>query len=398
MLVGAGAALRLALLPTLGYDLDIQTFIAWSEAVFNYGLTGVYDIVFPPPIIGFNYPPVFYYLLWGLAKFFGPLTLMTVKLPAISLDIIAGLVIWYVLRGKRFAVQTTAAAFVLLNPAVFLVSAYWGQVDILHTLIALLALMAAVQKRFLVSAILFTLAFFTKIQSIIFLPPLIALCVFARRSVLKAFLAALATAVIIVLPFIVTGNLSDLFHPLLGIIQGYPYLTVNAMNIWWPVTGGVFVPDHTPFFGVPGIYLGMTLLTLAVAFAIRFLARHRSLPDIMFAAAFITLAFFFFSTDMHERYFFPVFILLPLALSKYWRQGLVLLGMLSLSFAANIFYVLPRQAPLLADLTGWARYLLVDSWWIVNGLALLFMFATMQGFSFYKQYNNALAAKKKELH
>lgn len=363
------AMVRATLAPFPGHQFDIGLFLVWADMLREHGLTAIYDVTVAPYGLWVNYPPVFLYILSGLAQIFPMLGVALVKLPAIVVDLVLGVVVWYALRAKSLTRQLVATTAVLLNPAVFLVSSFWGQVDNLYTLFSAFAIWAAVRKQWASAGVLAALAVCTKPQAIVIAPVLIALFFLSRdrRTVFRCTGAAVLTMLVIFAPFLAAGKFIAFARPFLGAVKQYAYLTMNAMNVWWPVARGQLVSDDMRFFGVSAFAIGIGLVMVSWAWAGWWAMRRNSFSDTMFAAAFCALAFFFFATEMHERYVFPVFIFLPLALGAYWRSGLVLVGMLTIPFIANVAYVL----------AGTDQFFLFDWWWLWYATALLIMFVTM---------------------
>lgn len=372
VLLLCGLVLRLALIPARGYWIDVESFAAWGNSVKVHGLTEVYNTPIAPSLFSPNYPPFLYYILGFIAPFVSVFEAATIKIIAIFFDLLAALVLWFFLRRWPL-VQGSATLALVLNPAVYLISSYWGQVDSIAALLVFAALALATTKRYRAAACLLALAVTTKIQAALFVPLLSALCVFDRRRVVPPLLAGAGTLVAIAAPFLFTGHAAALLHPFFGVLRSYPYLTVNAMNMWWPVAGGELVSDEMRILGIPALYIGMALVVVAVTYTIRFLKTAREPAHVFFAAAFVSLALFFFATDMHERYLFPVFILLPVTFVRY-RIGWLLYGMLSASFVTNIWYVLAGNPDIS---NGVLRLGLFHLPWLVNGAALIMMLVTM---------------------
>lgn len=377
--LGVAVFVRAALAPFVGHVFDTNIFLLWAAALREHGLTIIYDL--PVSVVGLpvNYPPVFLEVLWGLGHVFPLMSVAFLKLPAIAVDLILGGVLWYALRTESLTRQLVATTIVLLNPAIFLISSFWGQVDNLYTLFAALALWAAVRNRFSIAGVLVALAICTKLQAIVMLPVLIGLLLRtgSRRMAYRCTGGAVLTACVVLAPFLIAGKFMVFVRPFLGAVKQYAYLTVNAMNMWWPVSGGEFVSDEVRFLGVPALTIGLGLVVVSWMWAGWWIQRRHTFSDVMFAAAFCALTFFFFATEMHERYLFPVFIFLPLALGGYCRSGLVLIGILSLSFAANIFYVLFPHAIIFDTLSGASRFFVIDWWWLWNAAALVIMIVVM---------------------
>lgn len=375
----AAGAIRFALAPLLGHPFDTTMFLAWAEAMREHGLTAIYDIAITSFGFRVNYPPVFLYVLWGLAHTMPVLTISLLKLPAILVDLVLGWFVWRALHTQSMVRQFVGTAAVLLNPAVFLISSFWGQVDNLYTLFAALAVWAAARNRFAGAGALAALAVCTKLQAMVIIPVLVGLllCTGSRRIVYRCTGGAVLTGLVLLAPFLVAGKFAVFVRPFLGAVKQYAYLTMNAMNVWWPVAHGKLVSDDVRFFGISAFAIGMGLVMVSWVWAGWWAMRRRNFSDTMFAAAFCALTFFFFATEMHERYVFPVFIFLPLTLGAYWRSGLALLGILTVPFIANITYVLIPYSTIFDTVSGASRFLVLDSWWMWYALAVLIMFVMM---------------------
>jgi predicted membrane-bound dolichyl-phosphate-mannose-protein mannosyltransferase len=133
------------------------------------------------------------------------------------------------------------------------------------------------------------------------------------------------------------------FNQMTGTAGGYPWLSVNAYNIWaligtggaGPLAfGGGWSSDTVGLLGpLPGVLIGGILLALGFAVGILRLAWQDDRRSIVIVATFLALAFFMLPTRVHERYMFPIFGLLPLlaVVDRRW-----MLATIALSIAAFI--------------------------------------------------------------
>jgi len=195
-------------------------------------------------------------------------------------------------------------------------------------------------------------------------------------------LAGFLTAVVISFPF----GLSVLeFTPTAPFVRsglleqvviaggGYPYLTVNAHNIWALVSGdtgnslanaGVWVCDAvqpvvdrcgagTAMFGpVPAVVVGATLLVATILAVLWVAARRPDRLTLLVALAVLALAFFAVPTRVHERYGFPFFAIgaILFAVSVRWRIAYVLL---SIATFLNMYVVLTTLYPDNPSISDW---------------------------------------------
>ena len=175
--------------------------------------------------------------------------------------------------------------------------------------------------------------------------------------ILTTGLAGYLTAVIVCLPFglsvIELSTTAPFIHS--GLVDqiivaggGYPYLTVNAYNIWAIVPGdtgnslagaGLWVCDAVQvpvdrcgagvaaFGAVPAVLVGAVLLVATIVGALWAAARRPDRLTLLVALAVLALAFFAVPTRVHERYGFPFFAIgaILFAISWRWRIAYVVL-------------------------------------------------------------------------
>jgi len=348
----AGVAVRLVLLPAPDFSTDIDLFVTWVHGIAVNGLPNAYDQ-------RLSFPPVMAYI-WALlaavepgfrtatdASDAGIRVLM--KLPPTIADFgIAGLV-GYALRDRlRWAIVGTVA--VLLHPAVFDVSAWWGQYESIFVLFALAAAVFAVGGRNGWAAAFVALSLMTKPQALPMLVPFAAwfYATDGRRGLIRA--AAIGAVVIAVLwlPFIGADGPRNYLSNL-AYYQGerYAALSVWGWNIWWlvqdAVAGGNFVPDDLAIAGpVTFRHLGYAiagLLESMVALAVVRDPRPRTLILALVAAVLVAFSFL---TAMHERYSYGAVIFLALLLPE--RRALWLSLALGVVVTLNLLTAVPPTA------------------------------------------------------
>ena len=323
-----GIAIRLALLPTTGYADDITEFVGWVRHIALNGLPNAYD----EPI---TFGPVIAYV-WGLLAAIEPgfrtavdgseaAIRILVKLPPTIADLGLVAAATYALRDRP-PWASAAVLVILLHPAMWFLSAWWGQYESVYALLAVVAFGLAVRDRLALATVVLTAALMTKPQVVPLLVPFGAFVLArvgwrSRSAVLRlAGLACLAAATTIVLwlPFIGAGGPARYLE---GVVMyqddRYSVLSLNAWNLWWLVqelaAGGSLVADGQSFVGpltfrATGYLLAAGLLLLVlVAVYRRPTARQLALG--MVAA---TLVAFSFLTTMHERYGYAAVIFLAL--------------------------------------------------------------------------------------
>ena len=353
-LVALALTVRLPFLDAPGFAIDINLYVAWSETATNQGLPRLYDRE------DFNYPPVASYLFLLVGHLQRDILnrpfavdstsmLAALKLPAMVCDLAITVVLYLFLiqRSSRFIAIAGALAFAL-NPAVIYDSMIWGQWDSLVALPLLLTTMCLIVSRPHLAAGFFVTALLIKFQAVVVLP--VVLVVIIRRHGLRGLmmsaLAGLLTAFVLLIPVIVTGQVSEIVDIYVGLTSAQPWVSNNAYNLWWLVnwlqsgSPTMTLEDGEPLLGpITYKHTALSLYALAVTGIVAALARARLTAEtISLAAAASVIAFFTLAPEMHERYLFPALPILILAFNT--RLHRWLLAILSLTLFFNLRWVL----------------------------------------------------------
>jgi len=372
---GAALAVRLVLMPLREpIEFDLTYFwLPWMNYGAEHGLVQLY--LHGEPLV--NYPPFFMTLLVGLGKVYAllvpglehtPLQSVLIKLPGVAADMAVGALLYLAatqierLLGRSSRLPLLAAGLWLLNPAVIYVSSVWGQVDSIHTLWMMAALLAALHKRWGWSGLLMGLALLTKLQAIIVAPLLVLLAWWSGwRSLARWCGAAAAMFVAGLLPLWASGAGQAIIDVYFGSVGIYPAMSMNAYNPWFIAhirtreILGYWVEDSTAVLGPITLrHLGMALLASYVLLVVWTLARRWRAPSAeptpqarayqqigaFFAAGLLVFGFFMLATEMHERYILPA--LAPLALTAaLLRPARLPFVLLSITTLLNLIHVLP---------------------------------------------------------
>ncbi len=341
-----------------GFKDDINCWINWSDTIRQHGLRNVYDG-------GTNYLPVYHYVLWAFSKFAPDrdfLVQFSYILRYFTLIVeMLGLWILYLWSGKRisFACILTIS---LLNPAFIYNNLIWGQVDGMLATLAIASLYFVYNRNYISGALLLCVMLNFKLQGIIFIP-LYFLILLAQTSlrqwpkvILTSFLTLTATQVVILLPFMSKpGGVQQILHTLNSLIGYVPKVSSLAFNFWSLSLGAAAdtTPDHLPVFaGISyqqtGLYLFLSASFLTLFPLIRFVYLKQimkrttgELPKetVWSSAALLTLSFFYFNTQMHERYCHPALIFIAALFfndRKYWLIYLLF----SFAYLMNLEFVL----------------------------------------------------------
>ncbi|HVE92713.1 MAG TPA: phospholipid carrier-dependent glycosyltransferase [Actinomycetota bacterium] len=365
-----GFAIRLWLARGPGFKIDMGTFSYWADRLATVGPSHFYD----DPELFADYPPGYLYVLWGVGKLSRALTGgapsdFLLKLPAILLDLVlAGVVVRLATRltpssFRGFPWRGVAAAAILVNPAVFFVSAVWGQVDVALGVIVLSAFLLLgtgppSMMREASGLALLVLAIAAKPQALFVVPVAVLLLVWrhvrgessqrgpmgvgaglARVGGLGVF--SLGVALVIMWPFRL-GPLRvwEFYRQASGT---YKHTSVWAFNFWG--LAGFWRPDSGPeafeVFGVPAFAVGLALFVAGSALVLvqawrRLNAGESEGRVLLFGGAAASMIAFCVLTRIHERYlFFSLVALAPLAAYRGFRRALAVLSVL---FFVNVYY------------------------------------------------------------
>jgi len=341
--VAVGFIIRAVVAVTIyGYGVDMGDFAAWGARMTVTGPSGFYAAD-----VFCDYPPGYMYALWligDLRSAFGlgydsPLFWLILKTPAILMDLAAAVMIYAEGRkalGERFAVLL--GVLYALLPAAVMNSAAWGQIDSILAILLALSLVNLFKGRYKASLVIYGVAIMVKPFALALAPlGLAALAVEVYRSgerrktalrILWAIGLMLLVMLAIALPFM-TNLPADLMQksklaasapgflkPLAwltslftGSMDTYPYITVNAANLYvlldmnWRSLEGVGLWS---FFANLMMYL-----SFGCAIYLYFAGKRRERLPLV--AATLLALLFAFGPMMHERYLFPAILLLGLA-------------------------------------------------------------------------------------
>ena len=376
LLLAAALAARLLLMPLPDpFDADLTTFwLPWMAYGAGHGLAQLYQ--HGAPLV--NYPPLYLTLLVGLGKLYGllvpgfaytPLQSVLIKLPAVLADLAIAVLLYAAARSLALGDRSEgprwfpllAAGLWALNPAILYVSAFWAQVDSIHTLWMLAALLAALARRWGWSGVFMGLALLTKLHAAVLLPLLLVLAWrHSRRAVLMGALGLAGTLALGLLPVVLGGAGDHVLAAYFGSVGFYPKLSVNAFNGWFLVqslSAQVFGRDLLDTARVVGPvtlrWVGLGLLAVYAALLMGRLWPALQPPTagrpwlgaatrllVFFAAGLLVFGFFSLPTEMHERYGLPALAFLALPAAR-WRRVLWPYLLLTAAFTANLLRVLP---------------------------------------------------------
>ncbi|HEX9899523.1 MAG TPA: glycosyltransferase 87 family protein [Candidatus Methylomirabilis sp.] len=325
VVLGAGALVRL---PFVAFDFhasaDMDILRTWATSLRSQPMDTIYD---DPSV---NYPPVPLYLfrvgdavvlsLSRAHQAMGEAPAVVVKLPGMLADLSTGALLAWMFRRQASPWPVLACALYVFNPAVWYVSAYWGQVDSVYVLFLAAALAAISEGAPLPAWGLFVLALASKPQSSVLAPliPLLTLLRHGTRAALRGGGVAIAVAAAVTLPWLLAGRLSDPLGAYFRLTAA-SRVDVSGYNLWYLLLGGHVhnLSSLNRPVGLPLTYqqIGMVLFgTFAVAvMALVWRQRGRTL---FVPAALLSLGFFLFATEIHERYLLPALAFLLMGAAR----------------------------------------------------------------------------------
>jgi len=327
-IVTGGLLLRVWIAPAPGYTFDSGTVRGWSYSAVALGVGQSYTRQMKGSMLP-NYPPLSMLLFsttgWIYMKTVSPsfdieapAFHIGIKLPAIIADLLTALLLCILITHwkKNQWWGVTAAALYALHPVTLHNSAFWGQTDAIYSLFLVATFGAYVYGFATIAGMCMVLALLTKLQALACAPLFVVLMLRSGwRPAFHSLLGGCAALTIVLLPFWWTGTLNDVIDVMVSSVGFYDSISNAAYNAWWALyadaTGSMH--DTEKLFGLMSFrHIGMMLFSISVLYPIIVLWRGlkpspktgSTLPIVFFTAAFSTLAFFLWNTQMHERYSF----------------------------------------------------------------------------------------------
>lgn len=356
-----GLVIRLILVGNPGFEADISFWKSWSLSAIDHG------IVWTAFNTNINYPPGFIYVLYLMGKIYSFFAdphdyysfwrvnnfafLLSSKSIAIVADIaIAVLIYWFLSQKKKLTALGATfskyaplllATIFFLNPVVIIDSAVWGQVESLGLLFTLIAVILLFYDRPLLATAVFAVGPLVKLQNIIFIPIyfIFLLRFFNLKTVIKSLAVFAGVFLLIILPFILQGKTDQVLYLLTVNSDYFPWLSLNAHNLWWIVSGanGMNITDKITVLGILNAKkVGLYLFSVNYLIACLLVFLKPTARNFLVALTFAIFSFFLFTTESHERYSYPVVVLL-LFLYPFIKAKLYF-WIIYILFTINIFF------------------------------------------------------------
>ncbi len=136
------------------------------------------------------------------------------------------------------------------------------------------------------------------------------------------FFSLLVVQFIILLPFVLSHHLKEIPRILMSLSGNYSYISLNSGNIWYLLMKGNlrWTGDYNMVLGMTAkklgllmsyFSLGLVLLPIAGGIVVSYFQKRKIISDKLIVASFAlsVLVFFYFNTQMHERYSYPAIAL-----------------------------------------------------------------------------------------
>jgi hypothetical protein len=335
---------------------DVREFETWTRWIVEHGVTGAYRAPLSFQVVDGhpqgmderpNYPPLSLAVLsisGHVYRWIDPnmnesrVFSATIKAPILLAT--AGLlpvVMWHRRRLPTSTLTWTPAAIVAafwLNPALIVSGPVQGYLEALFWVPGAAALILAASGGTLWPGVLIAVSVLMKPQGLFFALPLATTLWSHPQHAAKALLVAAVTGVIVLLPFLATGNAGAMFHEVLANATAGDALLSQATNFWWMVTHAVAVaasdartlseaarlparwvsiPRTNALTGLD-VYRPAAAIVVLAALALGWrVRRNPSLAAHAAMAALVVHLYFTFGVGVHENHLDAVVPLLGLA-------------------------------------------------------------------------------------
>jgi len=295
----------------------------------------------------------------------GALTNAFLRLPNILADLLAGYLIYALVRRyRREKDALIASSLYLFNPSIWYNSAFWGQMDAVNSALFFWGIYLYLRHKKLAAALLLFLSLYVKLTLIVIIGPFLALAFLLEKN-RKKFLTSVALAVSVIL--LLTLPLSRAPH-----LWWYQFLQGNslgemhnitslAFNFWWvvfrpriaigkPMTDFEFTLDRfigspessVAVWGTPLFVWALILFGIVSVPLVRILMRHKTTilrPSMLtLSLAMLSLIGYLFLPHMHERYLFAFIPLMAASIGLTGRNLWLFVAISLLNFL-NLYLV-----------------------------------------------------------
>lgn len=373
--------------PRSGHPWDTYCWGEWSKHILHYGLGSVYNS-------GTDYLPLYHYILKIYAELQGSMEVIDankhyLKMFTLVFHFITGYFVYLFVKHKNESWDSALinTLFYLVNVAVLYNVIIWSQVDIILTCFVFISIYYAMKNKALLAIAFLILGLNFKLHAIIFVPVIGLLLLpgmihsFSIKKLVIGLAAIFALQFLIVLPFIIGGSFHNLPAVITGSVGKFPVISAYAFNMWYLfLEGDLFnLTDTTVAYGLSYNNWGLLLFCTSSFFALLPLLKEVYLSlktrkplyipteKTLLICALIPVLFFYFNTQMHERYSHPalVFLITYGILQKKALLPVIASVAYFLNLEAELkFLALPKYSTLIFD----TRFISVL--WLITMLGL----------------------------
>ena len=372
----AGALLRIAILP-IGVPAVDDSWRAWSYHAATRGPWNLYGprghtvrfgdidapVVYPPLALDELAVVGRVHMAMHGGRFENDVALTrSIKGAIVLLDALLAMLLFLAVRRAGGPVRAWwAAAAYWANPAALMITTL-GYIDVFLAIPAVGAVVAASSGRSWLAGGLFAAAVLTKPQGL-FVAPAVALALWNARGpgtgatrMRDAAWASALVAAMVAAPVVAVGRTYQMLRSI-AVLAGHDMLSALAFNLWWIVSyffmaaaargdglraaltarSEIVTHAYAMAHGFPQPrVIGLLLLMGAVLWALRVARQATDLGLQSALAAFIVVAYFTVSVQVHENHFFLALPLLAMAAAL--RPAFApVFAALSVTFALNLY-------------------------------------------------------------
>lgn len=312
-------------IPKTFYIWDELTFGDWLIHLRDGGLLNIYNHK------DVNYFPLYIYFLDFFQSIFASTAdilanIHLLKIFTLIFDF-GGLIVLN-LSLKHFKIKTLNPIFFILNIGYLYNTLFWGQIDAIHSFFMFLSIFLILKEKPTLAVLSFVLALNLKLQSVVFAPVLIIVLlpflVKDPKQIVKILISSLVLQFVIFAPFIFANKMNDIISIATSSVGFFPYLSLQAFNAWYLIAGpsARWMTDNITYIGLTAKNIGLMLF--AISSIVALIPSVKIVKDMIkqktstftksdFASICLTVGllffnFFFFNTQMHERYIHPAML------------------------------------------------------------------------------------------
>lgn len=365
---------RLYLFPYKTHGSDMWFWKTWGKELVEKGTINFYTQSNPDYLPFYPLILALIQIIYNFYKFQARIIFIPIdyffKFPAAFFDILAGIIIFKIVKQKSLKLAYFVSFLFLFNPAFFVNSSMWGQVDIVGTFFIILALYFFLKDKFFLTGMSIAVALCTKTIYLLAIPVFL-ISFWLKKNFKKNWRFVLKKTFIFTFGLIIIAwlinapftafkkvNFYQFFsHPIIllfnryqVISQRYPYNSVNAFNFWGVVNKAFWLSDDRKFsffsYRQWGILLNSIVIFLSlIKFILLFKFKGEKLFfyrfNLILAVSFVSS--FIFLTRIHERHLYYGLPFLLIAAIYNYRLFIAyfifsIIYVLNLHFALEYYY------------------------------------------------------------